>query len=112
METCRKLEEQTLLRACSRARAKTGKRMAARMAMIAITTRSSISVKPVLREPLRAIGSPLSSTLKERTSLARGGRHSPKARRWPVGEVLSVRLSAKPHHQEDDPDHDHHNQTG
>src|SRR5258708_1711779 len=43
---CFILERQTLRRACSRARAKTGKRIAARMAMMAITTRSSISVKP------------------------------------------------------------------
>src|SRR5690242_19242191 len=33
-------------RACSRACAKTGKRIAARIAMIAITTRSSMRVKP------------------------------------------------------------------
>src|SRR5207244_11788958 len=35
-----------VLRACSRARANTGKKMAASIAMIAITTRSSMSVKP------------------------------------------------------------------
>jgi hypothetical protein len=38
-------DEQDDCRAFSRALAKTGKRMAARMAMIAITTNSSISVK-------------------------------------------------------------------
>src|SRR5262249_24817058 len=42
-------ETQTLRRACSRARAKTGNRMAARMAMMAITTSNSIRVKPVRR---------------------------------------------------------------
>src|SRR5688572_24511193 len=42
----RVLERQLVARALSRAWAKTGKRMAARMAMIAITTSSSISVKP------------------------------------------------------------------
>src|SRR5262245_28703461 len=36
----------TVLRAWARARAKTGKRIAARIAMMAITTRSSIRVKP------------------------------------------------------------------
>src|SRR5438128_1158538 len=40
---------QAAIRAFSRAWAKTGKRIAARMAIIAITTRSSISVKPYLR---------------------------------------------------------------
>src|SRR4051812_43057197 len=37
---------QTVFRACSRARAKTGKRMAAKIAIIAITTSSSMRVKP------------------------------------------------------------------
>src|SRR5436853_2306312 len=43
---CRALERQEAARAFSRAWAKTGKRIAARMAIIAITTRSSIRVKP------------------------------------------------------------------
>src|SRR5262249_30982739 len=43
---CLRLLKQDALRALSRACAKTGNRIAARMAMIAITTRSSISVKP------------------------------------------------------------------
>src|SRR5438552_1929780 len=43
---CLVLERQAAERAFSRAWAKTGNRIAARMAMIAITTRSSISVKP------------------------------------------------------------------
>src|SRR5438477_3705558 len=38
---------QVAWRACSRACAKTGKRMAARIAMMAITTSNSISVKPL-----------------------------------------------------------------
>jgi hypothetical protein len=42
------LDKQAAFLACSLARLKTGKRMAARMAMIAMTTRSSISVKPLL----------------------------------------------------------------
>ena len=37
---------QEIWRAFSRAEAKAGKRMAARMEMMAMTTRSSISVKP------------------------------------------------------------------
>jgi len=41
---------QLAVRAFSRARANTGKRIAARMAMIAITTNSSMSVKPLLTE--------------------------------------------------------------
>src|SRR5262245_12679206 len=40
------LLRQEVLRAPSRARAKTGKRMAARIAIMAMTTRSSMSVKP------------------------------------------------------------------
>src|SRR5687768_5947009 len=43
------LDMQALIRALSRAWAKTGKRIAARMAMIAITTSSSISVKAGFR---------------------------------------------------------------
>ena len=46
---CFRLERQVACRAFSRACAKTGNRMAARIAMIAITTRSSISVKAALR---------------------------------------------------------------
>src|SRR5437588_1847605 len=44
--TCRVFERHGVLRACARARAKTGNRIAARMAMIAITTSNSIRVKP------------------------------------------------------------------
>src|SRR5438105_4376647 len=40
------LLRQEVFRACSRAWAKTGKRIAARIAMIAITTSNSIKVKP------------------------------------------------------------------
>src|SRR5216683_2906847 len=47
--TCLLLERQVVWRALSRAWAKTGKRIAARMAMIAMTTSSSIRVKPRLR---------------------------------------------------------------
>src|SRR5438067_347892 len=43
---CFMLERQEMVRAFSRAWANTGKRMAARMAMMAITTSSSMSVKP------------------------------------------------------------------
>src|SRR5437763_1317998 len=45
MPIWRVLEMQTVWRACSRAWAKTGKRMAARIAMMAMTTSSSMSVK-------------------------------------------------------------------
>src|SRR6476660_8896228 len=45
--TCLLLERQVVWRALSRAWAKTGKRIAARMAIMAITTSSSIKVKPV-----------------------------------------------------------------
>src|SRR5215212_3684496 len=44
--SCFIFERQTERRACSRAWAKTGKRIAARIAMIAITTSNSMSVKP------------------------------------------------------------------
>src|SRR5262245_3034145 len=46
---CLALLRQAVARAFSRAWAKTGKRMAARIAMIAITTSSSIRVKPRFR---------------------------------------------------------------
>ena len=45
MPIWRTLEVQTVWRALSRACAKTGKRMAARIAMMAMTTSSSMSVK-------------------------------------------------------------------
>jgi hypothetical protein len=45
-ETCRMLDLQPARLAFSLARAKAGRSRAARMAMIAITTNSSISVKP------------------------------------------------------------------
>src|SRR2546425_12413400 len=51
----RQLERQTVARALSRAWAKTGKRIAARMAMIAITTRSSIRVNPLFRLAIEAL---------------------------------------------------------
>src|SRR5713101_429943 len=44
---CLKLDRQVDIRACSRAWAKTGNRIAARMAMMAMTTSNSINVKPV-----------------------------------------------------------------
>src|SRR5438309_2048148 len=47
--SCFRLEIQVILRAFSRARAKTGKRIAARMAIMAITTRSSMSVNAGFR---------------------------------------------------------------
>src|SRR5689334_22947724 len=46
---CFMLERQVVIRAFSRACAKTGKRIAARMAMMAITTSSSIKVNAGLR---------------------------------------------------------------
>src|SRR5262249_175138 len=45
VEICFSLLMQTALRAAARTRAKTGKRIAARIAIIAMTTSSSISVK-------------------------------------------------------------------
>src|SRR6266496_3615777 len=45
--TCRVLLRQVVLRASPRTWAKTGKRKPARMAMIAITTSSSMSVNPL-----------------------------------------------------------------
>src|SRR5437868_4404599 len=44
---CRVLDRSEVWRAFDRAWAKTGKRIAARIAIMAITTRSSMSVKPV-----------------------------------------------------------------
>src|SRR5712692_6761167 len=51
-------ERQVVWRALSRAWAKTGKRIAARMAMIAITTRSSINVKPCRRRTALVLPEP------------------------------------------------------
>src|SRR5689334_15418718 len=53
MPICRVFERQLAWRAFSRACANTGKRMDARIAIIAITTRSSIRVKPRLDCGLR-----------------------------------------------------------
>src|SRR5688572_23480150 len=57
--SCFTFDRQPVARAFSRAWAKTGKRIAARMAMIAITTSNSIKVKPRACG-LRSIGVPLS----------------------------------------------------
>jgi len=46
MAICLQLFKQLVCRAFSRALAKTGKRIAAKMAMMAMTTNSSMSVKP------------------------------------------------------------------
>src|ERR1051325_9976559 len=70
-------------RACSRALAKTGKRMAARMAMMAITTSSSIRVKPARADDARA-------SLRCRTIMqdALGG-----AAPWPIeGRAIALFL--------------------
>src|SRR5438874_9130136 len=54
--TCLMLERQEAVRAFSRACANTGKRIAARIAMIAMTTRSSISVNArFLYDMMRAL---------------------------------------------------------
>src|SRR5438445_4271916 len=56
--SCFRFDRHILERAFSRARAKTGKRIAARMAMMAITTSNSIRVKPERRAvPRRPLGS-------------------------------------------------------
>src|SRR5204862_398498 len=64
---------QVAFRAISRAWAKTGKRMAARMAMIAMTTSSSMSVKP--RRPLTT------GTMGGLPSIG-AGRRSDQGREW------------------------------
>src|SRR5438876_5770693 len=51
--SCLRLDRQLVCRAFSRACAKTGKRIAARIAMIAITTRSSIRVNALKRDIMR-----------------------------------------------------------
>src|SRR5438874_2020478 len=53
--TCLTFERHDMPRAFARAWAKTGKRIAAKIAMIAITTSSSISVKPHRNVPVGAI---------------------------------------------------------
>jgi len=52
---CFRFEAQDDWRAFSLALANTGKRIAARMAMIAMTTNSSISVKPLRDFPIRTV---------------------------------------------------------
>src|SRR5712692_8516522 len=53
----RMLETQLVIRAFSRAWAKTGKRIAARMAIMAITTSSSIRVNPACRRFMECLHS-------------------------------------------------------
>src|SRR2546421_139999 len=60
---CLAWERQTAWRAFSRAWAKTGKRIAARMAMMAITTRSSISVNAVCSSRIMTGFTPLAAGL-------------------------------------------------
>src|SRR2546426_7307536 len=93
---CLLLFRHVVWRALSRAWAKTGKRIAARMAMIAITTRSSISVKPcrrrttfVLPEPKQAFGggSCLLLLLSRVSSQRTGNLLHPEARRGVQEEV-------------------------
>src|SRR6266705_1636704 len=77
--SCLKFERQVVARAFSRAWAKTGNRIAARMAIIAITTRSSIRVKAEELRRLMDIG--YSSFLSKQGRLVRSdereahGRH-------------------------------------
>ena len=52
---CFRLLAQLARRAASRARAKAGRRMAARIPMMAMTTNNSISVKPLLLMILRSV---------------------------------------------------------
>src|SRR5687767_15342117 len=65
--SCLILLKQEVCRALARAWAKTGKRMAARMAMIAITTSSSIRVKALRR----ISGSPCGSVIPREDKAAR-----------------------------------------
>src|SRR5438445_12795433 len=79
---CFWLERQVALRALSRAWAKTGKRIAASMAMIAITTSSSIRVKPQRRRTtgllsLTRPGEPLGAHPVQRPIHYRSGWYRP-----------------------------------
>src|SRR5579859_2182594 len=67
---CLTFDRQTVLRACSRAWAKTGNRIAARIAIIAMTTSNSIKVNPLLgvRLSQRCIAS---SPLREQNGFRR-----------------------------------------
>src|SRR5437867_2151793 len=58
-DNCLMFDRHVACRARSRAWAKTGKRIAARMAMMAITTSSSIRVKPVRERRLRCMATSL-----------------------------------------------------
>src|SRR5881396_1749884 len=71
-ESCLMLERQVAWRALSRAWAKTGKRMAARMAMMAITTRSSISVKPDRERRARCMATSLELAREDLAALPVG----------------------------------------
>src|SRR5437868_3098585 len=77
--TCFILERHAVWRAFSRAWAKTGKRIAAKMAMMAITTSSSISVKPRRRFMAFLLRAP-----RRRTH---AGDEGSAAGRWPLDGV-------------------------
>src|SRR6266542_3079141 len=94
MPNCRKLERQALCRAFSRACANTGNRIAARIAMIAITTRSSIRVKPA-RADLRD-RMDMRSFLGDRLPGGCSSRRWGFLRSWRRWEYLEHRLRPSP----------------
>src|SRR5258708_3159679 len=90
------LETQAVIRARSRAWAKTGNRMAARIAIMAITTRSSIRVKPPghRRFILLSFHQERGAT---RPGGAGGGRRSSQPGSWPLAVALATQFTANGH---------------
>src|SRR5690242_13711237 len=81
--SCLTFEMQDVFLACSRAWAKTGKRMAARIAMMAMTTSSSIRVKAFLRQrtlgPCMVVGSSSKRKIEHRMAHYKAAFHSCQA---------------------------------
>src|SRR5947209_8324093 len=95
MPICLQFERQVVARAFSRAWAKPGKRIAARMAMMAMTTSSSIRVKPGFRVGFMAsllsrmfrgpVHRPKPELLLRRRAQRRRGQERSRSHLWPGG---------------------------
>src|SRR5689334_17218978 len=81
--TCFTFERQEMARALARACAKTGKRIAARIAMMAMTTSNSISVKADLRWALIHVSFPTNA----RRLMGNAGPGPLDRRLWPASDL-------------------------
>src|SRR5713101_4321526 len=108
--SCFRLLAHWLRRACSLARAKTGKRMAARMAMMAITTSNSIRVKPrcclnIILPPLIGRAVRWFSLCSRGTASADAIHHALRRRIEPLRRVY-VMVPHQDHDDESDDEND------